>query len=71
MRGKLNIIIFIVFTVSFSQSQVSISGTVQDSRTKTPVNDASVKLLVMNITAVTDAEGKFSPAPKDSTKSSR
>jgi len=42
-----------------AQSQVQISGTVQDSRTKAPLSGAKVKLLSLNINTVSDADGKF------------
>jgi hypothetical protein len=43
-----------------ARSQVSISGTVLDSRTKAPVAGANVKLIGLNFLTVTDADGLFS-----------
>lgn len=59
MYKKLCFFLFIAFTISFSQNQVNISGTVQDNSSK-PINGASVKLLGRNLTSTTDANGAFS-----------
>jgi hypothetical protein len=53
--------IFLLTTVvaSFSQNQVSIAGTVQDGRTQAPAVGVSVKVIGLNLTTITDTEGKF------------
>lgn len=59
MQAKNNIFFFILFTIAIANSQVNISGTVQNSRIKEPVKGATVKLIGLDITAVTDESGGF------------
>jgi len=59
VRVKSVIFLFILVTASFSQGKVNISGTVKDSRTKEPISAASVRLSILNLTAITDSDGKF------------
>jgi hypothetical protein len=59
MYRKLCFFLLIACAVSFSQSQVNISGTVQDNSSNKPITGASVKLLGRNLTSTTDANGVF------------
>jgi hypothetical protein len=49
----------IVAVATAASGQVDISGNVQESKNKTPVAGANIKVLGLNLTAITDAEGKF------------
>lgn len=53
--------LFLIFIIAVPvRSQINISGTVQDSRTKAPVAGANIKLIGLNlVTTTTDADGKF------------
>lgn len=59
MSTKSVILLLILITVSFSQGNVNISGTVKDSRTKEPISGASVRLSLLNLTTITDSDGNF------------
>lgn len=59
MLSNNKILFFVLFFITTACSQVNISGTVRDSRTKEPVNGAAVKLMVLNSSAVTDESGTF------------
>ena len=59
MLKKTVLPLLVFLTVSTGYSQVNISGTVQDSRTKAPVSDATVKLLGLNLVTSTAAGGEF------------
>ena len=60
MYRNLCFFLLIACAVSFSQSQVNISGTVQDNATNKAITGASVKLVGRNLTSTTDANGNFS-----------
>jgi hypothetical protein len=59
MFVRLCLYLLIAFTISFSQNQVNISGTILDNSSNKPINGASVKLLGRNLTSSTDANGIF------------
>jgi hypothetical protein len=60
MFVKLCLFLVIIMVLSFSQSIVNISGTVQDNASNKPISGASVKLMGKNLTSTTDANGAFS-----------
>jgi len=59
MQPKNKILLCFLFCMATAYSQINISGTVKDSRTKEPVNGAEVRLIVLNAYAVTDESGAF------------
>jgi hypothetical protein len=46
-------------SISFSQNQVSLSGTVKSSRTTAAISGATVRLVSLSLGTSTDAEGRF------------
>lgn len=59
--GKIkNFFCLLLAAVSFSYGQIDISGIVRDSKTKEPVEGATVKLIGCDSITVTDKNGKFS-----------
>jgi hypothetical protein len=59
MIERFSLFLLIVFTVSFSQTSVNISGIVQDNYSNKPIKGASVKLCGRNLTNATDTNGMF------------
>jgi hypothetical protein len=57
---KMHLLILVLFSVSISQTAITVSGIVKSSRTSGAIEGATVKLLKSGGSAVTDAEGKFS-----------
>lgn len=51
--------LFYMILAGTARSQISISGTVLDRRSKAAVADAKVSLPRLNLSATTDAAGKF------------
>ncbi|MBN1758385.1 MAG: DUF3237 family protein [Chitinispirillaceae bacterium] len=58
VKKLLGILVFTV--VAAVQSQVAVSGTVRDSKSKNPVAGADVTLIKLNLKAVTGTDGTFS-----------
>jgi hypothetical protein len=56
---KTFLLILILFAASFSQSVITVSGVVKSSRTSGAIEGATVKLLKMGGSGITDADGKF------------
>jgi len=56
-KTVLTLLVFLIISTGYSQ--VIISGTILDSRTKAPVSAATVKLMGLNIFTTTDDDGKF------------
>jgi hypothetical protein len=56
----MHLLILVLFSVSISQTAITVSGIVKSSRTSGAIEGATVKLLKSGGSAVTDAEGKFS-----------
>ncbi len=59
MIKKIGLFLLAAFSLSFSQLSVNISGIVQDSVTGKPIDNATIKLLGMDLTSVSDANGSF------------
>lgn len=59
MFVKTSILLLMVLTTLFAQTRVTISGTVQNSRTKEFVKDANIKMTFLKLTTNTDTNGYF------------
>ncbi len=59
MLSKRFLFIVLSAVLSFSQSDVAVSGTVKDGRTKSPIAGAGVRLKGLNLGVFTDANGAF------------
>lgn len=56
---KMHMLVLVLFATSFSQSAITVSGVVKNLRTSEAIEGATVKLLKMGGSAVTDVDGKF------------
>lgn len=59
MTMKICAPVLLCWGLTFSQTQVSVSGTVKDNRTGQAIPDAAVKLQRLQLAAATDATGSF------------